>query len=251
LKKSTFLVLIILSSLTTAFGQKSMLDSSLTIPFIAVSYAVEFPTGDLQDRFGAFSSIGGQFGIKFKSNVYVSLKAHYLFGNRVKETEILDGIKTSEGGVIELGGGLSDPLFDMSGYSMFLSGGYVFPVLSPNPNSGIMVSGGFGILQHKIIIDFRDAQIPQLEADYKKGYDRLSNGFALNQFIGYVYFGNRKLINFYAGIDLTQAWTKNRRGYNFDTRSYDNVSRFDSMIGFRFGWMITLYRRAPQEYYYQ
>ena len=227
-----------------------MLDSSLAIPFIAVSYAVEFPSADLQDRFGTFSSVGGQFGIKFKSNVYVGIKAHYLFGNKVKETTILDSIKTSEGGVIEVGGELTSPLFDMSGYSIFLSGGYVIPVLSPNPNSGIMLSAGFGFLQHKIVIDYRDAQIPQLDEDYKKGYDRLSNGFALNQFIGYVYFGNRKLINFYAGIDLTQAWTKNRRGYNYDTRSYDNATHFDSMIGIRVGWMITLYRRAPEEYYY-
>lgn len=228
-----------------------MLDSSLTIPFIAVSYAPEFPTADLNDRFGTFSSIGGQFGIKFKSNVFVGFKAHYLFGNRVKETGILDSIKTHEGGIIEVGGGLTDPLLDMSGYSMFLSGGYIIPVLSPNPNSGIMLTCGFGILQHKIIIDFRDAQIPQLEDDYKKGYDRLSNGFSMNQFIGYAYFGNKKLINFYAGLDLTQAWTKNRRTYNFDTRSYDNATRFDSMIGIRFGWMITLYRSAPDEYYYQ
>ena len=91
---------------------------------------------------------------------------------------------------------------------MFLSGGYVFPVLSPNPNSGIIVSGGIGILQHKILIDFRDAQIPQLGEEYKKGYDRLSYGLALNQFVGYVFFGNKKLINFYAGVELTQAWTK-------------------------------------------
>jgi len=227
-----------------------MLDSNITIPFIGVSYAVEFPTADLSDRFGAFSSFGGQFGLKFKSNIFVGLKAHVLFGNRVKETGILDSIRTSEGGIIEVGGGLNDPLFDMRGYSIFLSGGYIFPVFSPNPNIGIIVSGGIGFVQHKILIEFRDAQIPQLEEEYRKGYDRLSNGIALNQFIGYVYFGNNKLVNFYAGLDITQAWTKNRRGFNFDTRSFDTATRFDSMIGFRFGWMITLYRRAPQEYYY-
>ena len=72
----------------------------------------------------------------------------------------------------------------------------------------------------------------------------------MNEFIGYVHFGKRKLINFYLGFDFTQAWTKNKRGYNYDEMQKDQQIHFDTMTGFRIGWMVTLYRRAPDEFYY-
>ena len=231
-------------------AQKRMIDSSLTIPMIGVSYGMQFPHADMGKRFGMYSGIGGQFGLKLKSRVYLGLKIHYIFGGNVKEDNILDNIRTSEGGIIEVGGELTDPILEMTGYSAFVSGGYLFPVIGPNPNSGILVTSGFGILQHRIKIDYRDAQIPQLNETYRKGYDRLTNGFAMNQFIGYMHFGRRKLINFYAGIEFTEAWTKNRRGYNFDQMRYDNTLRFDSSFGLRVGWMIALYRRAPEQFYF-
>lgn len=226
-----------------------MLDSSLVIPFIGVSYAVELPMADMADRFGTFSSLGGRFGLKLKSNFYMDLKVHYIFGGKIREDGILDSLRTSEGGIIEVGGGLTDPILEMTGYSAFLSAGYLLPVIGPNPNSGILISGGIGLIQHRIRIDYRDAQIPQLEEEYRKGYDRLTNGLAFNEFVGYVHFGKRKLVNFYGGIEFTQAWTKNRRGYNYDLRDFDNKRRFDAAFGFRFGWILALYRRAPEEFY--
>ena len=227
-----------------------MVDSSLTIPYIGISYGLHFPGGDLKDRFGLVNTIGGQFGLKFKSNIFLAYKLDYVFGENVKETDILDNLRTSEGGIIEQGGQLTDPILDLEGYTMSLMAGYVLPIIGPNPNSGILVSAGPCFLQHRIQIDYRDAQIPQLEGDYIKGYDRLTYGFGLNEFVGYMHYGKRKLINFYVGLDFMQTWTKNRRGYNYDELSSDNKVRHDNLLGFRFGWMMTLYRRAPEKFYY-
>ncbi len=181
----------------------------------------------------------------------MGLKIDYLFGNTVKEDDILDNIRTSEGGIIEIGGQLTDPIIEMQGYSISLLGGYLFPVFGPNPNSGILVAAGPTFLSHRISIDYRDAQIPQLEGDYIAGYDRLTSGWGLNEFVGYMYNGRKRLISFYAGFDFSQTWTQSVRGYNYDEMRFDNETRRDNMIGFRFGWMITMYRNAPQQFYYR
>ena len=229
---------------------QNMIDSSLTIPLVGISYTYQIPGNDMAERYGNNHNIGGQFAIKLKSGVYIGIKAHYMWGENVKQRGVLDSIRTSEGGIIEVGGGLSDPIIDERGYSIFFSGGYLFPIFGPNPNSGLLITGGIGFLQHQYMIDWRDAQLPQLEGDYSRGYDRLSNGFALNEFIGYMHFGKKKLINFYVGMDFIMAWTKNKRGYNYDLRSSDDQTHFDTLTGIRIGWILALYKRAPNEFYY-
>jgi hypothetical protein len=227
-----------------------MIDSAITVPYFGVAYSVNAPGGDLKDRFGILSSIGGQFGMKFKSNIHLAVKMDYVFGKNVKEDDVLDNLRTSEGGIIEIGGQLTNPIVDMEGYSISLMGGYVLPLFGPNPNSGILITAGPCFLQHRIQIDYRDAQIPQLENGYYKGYDRLTYGLGINEFIGYIHYGKRRLINFYVGFDFMQTWTKNRRGYNYDEARYDNDRRHDNLAGFRFGWLLALHRRAPEEFYY-
>lgn len=227
-----------------------MLDSAITIPFIGISYGFHNPTGDLANRSGILQSIGGQFGMKFKSNIYLGFKMDYVFANTVREEGVLDNIRTKDGGIIEIGGQQSNPILDIEGYTVSIMAGYLFPILGPNPNSGFLISAGPCFLQHRIQIDYRDAQIPQLEDDYISGYDRLTNGFGLNEFVGYMFFSKRKLINMYAGFDFMQTWTKNQREYNYDEGKADVEVRNDNMVGFRIGWILTLYRRAPDPYYY-
>jgi hypothetical protein len=104
-------------------------------------------------------------------------------------------------------------------------------------------------LQHKIRIDTRD-DVPLLDKEYVKGYGRLSNGLSLTQFVGYIYCGNKRLINFIAGFEFTQGFTENRRSYNFDTMSKDETKRFDMLSGIKVGWFFPIYRTAATQFYY-
>ena len=124
-------------------------------------------------------------------------------------------------------------------------------VLSPNPNSGIIIKAGVGYIQHWIRIRINeDKTIPSFEGDYAKGYDRLSSGLAISEFIGYLYMGNTRVLNFFVGFEFMQSWTTNRREVNFDTGMKDDGNRFDALNGFKIGWIIPIYKRTPKEYYY-
>jgi hypothetical protein len=91
---------------------------------------------------------------------------------------------------------------------------------------------------------------PQITGDYAKGYDRLTAGFNLNQFIGYYFMSKSRVLNFYAGFEFYQAFTKSRRDYIFDLMQKDESNHFDLFYGIKVGWMIPIYNRAPDKYYY-
>jgi hypothetical protein len=108
---------------------------------------------------------------------------------------------------------------------------------------------GAGLLQHKIRIEVQDNNVPQLDGDYRKGYDRLTNGLALTEFVGYLHCGNNRLINFFAGIELTQAFTKSRRDWDFSTMRKDDSNRMDLLFGIKVGWFFPMYKHAATAYY--
>ena len=105
-------------------------------------------------------------------------------------------------------------------------------------------------MQHKIRIEHQEHEIRFLEDDYLKGYDRLTNGLCLYQFAGYSLMSNNRLINFFVGVESYQGFTQGRRDLNFDTGLTDNAKRMDVLLGIRGGWVLHLYRRAPDEYYF-
>ena len=113
-----------------------------------------------------------------------------------------------------------------------------------------MFNIGAGLLQHHIRIENKDNNTPPVLDEYKKGYDKLTNGLSTREFIGYQYLSNKNILNFYAGFEFYQAWTECRRDYNFDTMEEDNTKRNDYLFGVRVGWILPLYQKAPNEYYY-
>ena len=52
-------------------------------------------------------------------------------------------------------------------------------------------------------------------------------------------------------LSLMRHLQKNRRAYNFSEKRQDTDARFDSSIGFKFGWMIPIYKRAPKDFYFE
>lgn len=250
MKKVAFCLLFVLG-----FGcvqaQVNVQDSSVYAPFVQANYGVQFPGADLNERFGWNSSIGGALLFKTKTNWIFGGDCNFMFGNNVDETSVLDPLRTTEGQIIDRNGEYAEISLFQRGYSMFGRFGRLFPVFSPNPNSGIVVTGGLGFLQHKIRIQNNNGNtVLALEGDYIKGYDRLSNGLAFREFVGYYYLGNKRLVNFFFGIELTQAFTQNRRTINYDTRTQSTDPRTDLQYGVQVGWIVPFYRRVAREFYY-
>jgi hypothetical protein len=233
-----------------SYAQVSIKDSSIATSLIGISYAYQIPGGDLAKRFLSNSAIGGSYLFKTKSNWLFGADGFFMFRDTIKETDIFSSIKTSDGNIIDGNGIFSEYRLQERGFNISSKIGKLFPVWGPNKNSGIVILAGVGLLQHKISIYEQDKTTPQIEGDYKKGYDRLTNGLSIDEFIGYMYLGNSRLVSFFAGFDLTQAWTKGRRGYNFDLRGPDNTKRFDILSGIKIGWILPLYSQAPDKFYY-
>ncbi|MBN4061824.1 hypothetical protein JYU20_01330 [Bacteroidales bacterium AH-315-I05] len=236
-----------------AAAQVNLKDSTVTVPLLNVSYSYQWPGGDMAKRFLSNSNIGVSLLVKTKKNWIFGVEGNFLWRDTIRGNSILDSIKTQPGEsgfVIDQNGEYGDIFLYERGFTVCLKAGKIIPFKKPNPNSGLLLLGGIGLLQHKIRIENKDKNVPQVQGDYAKGYDRLSNGILFTEFIGYQYLSNNRLLNFFFGVELMQAFTKNRRSYNFDTMQKDDTQRTDLLYGIRAGWTIPLYKKIPKEFYY-
>jgi hypothetical protein len=245
-----FVCCLLLAGFHPASAQVHVRDSTISFAMLGGTFAYQAPGGDMAARFGNNFNVGGTFQWKTKKNWIFGVDGSFIFSDQVKETNILDKISTSQGFIIGEDGYYDDVFLYERGFMFSAKAGKIFPVIGPNPNSGLMATLGVGLLQHKIRIEDKDNKAPQISDEYKKGYDRLTNGLSLTEFLGYINFGNHRLVNFMAGFEVTEAFTKNRRDFNFDTMMKDDKSRLDLLFGFRVAWIIPLYQRMPREFYY-
>jgi hypothetical protein len=212
------------------------------------SYALQWPGGDLADRFGQHFSAGLSTEWQTdKNNWIIGLDGHFIFGNQVR-TDVLAGLRTPEGLIYGNDKSPADIQLRQRGFYAGAKLGKLVLSSRQEPRSGLKVSLGVGFLQHKIRIqDDPSRAVPQLSQEYKKGYDRLTNGWALTQFIGYQKLANDRRLNFFFGLESMQAFTAGRRDFNFDTQSADNAARFDLSFGFRVGWVLPFYYGKGQD----
>lgn len=252
MKHISFWLLPFAFCLTTSIGysQKASRDSSEKVFMLCPSFAYQLPGGNLADRFGYNFNVGGSFMLKTKNNWLFGVEGQFLFGDQVNENHILDSISTQQGFVIGTNGGYADIFLYERGFHFLAKAGKVFPLISPNKNSGVTATIGVGLLQHKIRIQNDDENAPQVSGDYVKGYDRLTNGLSLTESIGWLYLGKNHIANFTFSFEFTQAFTKNRRSYNFDEMRKDETERVDLLYGFRVSWIIPFRKRVPKEFYY-
>lgn len=248
MKKAPFLLLLTLLS-GSLFAQYNVRDTSIAFPTVGVSFSYQSPGGDMRQRFGNNFAFGAVFQYKLRSNWIIGLEGRYLFSDNVRELNILDQFKTPDGNIIDGNGQYGMVLLYQRGLQFTLKGGKIFPLRVLNPNSGILFNVGAGYLQHNIWIDTPGSPIPFLENEYKKGYDRFTNGLALTEFIGLISFSSKKLVNFYAGFEFTQGFTQNRRSMNFDTGVRDDKQRLDLLFGIHMGWMFPIYKRVADKFY--
>lgn len=212
-----------------------------------VQYGIQNPGGDLEDRFGWNSTLGFGARYKFEAGWTLGVKYNWMFGNRVKETNMFDSILGPSDELIDKDGLFSVIRLNQRGHTMTLNGGRLFPILKNNKNSGILVDVGFGFMLHRIDIFASSLTVPQITEDYEKGYDRLTGGMAFNQFIGYQHLDLKKRINFQVGFSFQQAFTQSMRSIDFDTRTYNDTKRTDMLQGIRIGIILPVYTKKLTE----
>ena len=65
-----------------------------------------------------------------------------------------------------------------------------------------------------------------------------------------MFLARNRLVNWFAGFEIQEGFTTGLRGYQYDLMGPDNKKRHDILIGFKLGWMLPLYQKAPKEFYY-
>jgi hypothetical protein len=244
------LSLFILTFVSITSKAQNKKDSTQSIAFVRFEYGHFGVAGDLAKSFINSNIIGGSVGFKTATNWQFSLSGGGNFSTKVKDNGLLSNILNDAGDLTDADGELVKVVFEQRGYNVFANVSKILNIRNSNPNSGLITEFGLGFFQHKIKIDYRDGNLFQLDGEIEKGYDRLHNGIALRQFIGYQHFGPNNLANFYLGFELQEAFTKNRREYNYNTREYDKKQKTDILYGFRFGWIIPFKKRASEDFYY-
>ena len=227
---------------------KSQIDSVLGLPLIGIHFGGQMPAADMAKRFGPNLEAGGMLAYKTNKNWIFGVESSYLFGKNVKE-KVLTNLTNSDGFITDNEGFPADLRINERGFILTAFFGRVFNLSKNNPNSGIIFTLGGGYLQHKINIYDAQQKVAAVKGNLKNGYDRLTNGYTFSQFLGYLNLSENRLLNFYFGVQMYEAFTVSVRKFNYDTRLPDTKPRFDILQGVRLGWILPLYKRKPNDYY--
>ncbi len=213
---------------------------------VHTTYGLYGVGGDLGDRFGMSSIVGLELQRQSPRHGWVwSLRGGHLFGAQVKEINLFGDIATTSGDIITANGIFED--YRLRQFGWFVEGRLgkiVFP-MGPQ-GSGIRLDMGIGMLQHKIWIETPNNNSPQLSSEYKRGYDRLCDGLSLSQNLTYHYLSANRLINFQVGLDLIQAFTRERRSVRYDTGLPAHGERRDFLDGLKISWILPIYERSEK-----
>jgi len=215
------------------------------------TYGFQIPGGDLADDFGNGFSLGSSVEYLMPNNLIFGVGGGIIFGDKVKN-DVISDLRASDGFIIGINRGLADIQLKQRGFNVSAQVGKLFQLTEKTTRSGIRTTLGLGLLQHKVRIqnDFQ-AEVPQLNKAYLAGYDQLTNGLSIREFIGYQYLSNDGLVNFTVGFEFLQAFTKNRRSWDFKTNTLKNEPRLDLINSLKISWILPLYFKAnPEDIFY-
>ena len=222
------------------YYQEAPKNNEGTVMTVNILFGGHATAADLSDRFGSHLSTGLGLDLISKNDWLAGIQGVFYFGSNVNE-DVLFSLRNPDGLIFGGNGDIATIQLRMRGIYL---GGHVGRMFRFNSKkrSGIRATIGAGLYQHKVRIqDDPVVAVPQLNKTYKKGYDQLSNGLGLTQFIGYQHLGAMRRANFIIGIELTQGFTQNRRSFDFESRTEINNSRFDLAVGIRAQWLIPFY----------
>lgn len=210
-------------------------------------FGYHLPGGDLRLRFGSAFSAGLGTELITKNNLILGLEGHFFYGNEVKE-DPLSILRTPEGHIIG-----SDRL--LASVALRQRGMYVGALAGKlltfsEKRSGVRLTLGAGWARHKIRVQDDTESVSQLTGDYKKGYDRLSGGLGLQQFIGWQHLSENRRANWMIGFEFSQAFNNTLRDWDFTEMRKLDEQRTDLRFGIRAVWTIPFYVGNSKEVFY-
>jgi len=241
--------LVLTGAAFNACAQVNVSDSVVSAPMFDFAFGFQAPGGDFADRFNTSYTLGGALLHKTNKNWIYGAEGHFLWSDRINEEGLMTGLTTERGEVINQNGEYAFIRIGLRGYHFGGHFGRQWPVIGPNPNCGIFVTGGLGFTEYRIRFDVEDKLAPQLREGYEKLYDQRTNGLTVTESVGYRHLGNSRLVNFFVAFDLRQGFTRNRRDYNIDLGGGRPDGQFDLWYGVRVGWSIPMYQRAADAVY--
>ncbi len=245
-KYLTLFVFIIFSISVSAQeqGKKGVLNVGMTN--FSFGYGIEFPFGDMSDRFGRNLRFTVGAERITASNWIFGLEFSYMFGDTVKE-DVVSSLRLENGNILGADNSYAEVFTRQRGVFFGANFGKLIP-LNNKTRSGIRITCAAGLLAHYVRVQDQVESLPQIEGDYRKGYDRLTRGLAFRQFIGYQHISADKRLNFYVGVEFTQGFTSSIRDINFDTGLPANKDRrFDGLIGLKAAFILPFYRDYEDE----
>lgn len=250
--KFTFFYLLFVLFYFQLSGQDKTKDTEQNPGFISIfSYGYDLSAGNMNEDFGN----NFRFGVLptfyfYNSNFSIGLKFDYIFGYNVKKNTI-GNLLTYDNQIINTESSLSSLNISERGFYSGIVFSKIFAFDKNNKRTGLRCDFSLGYMSHWIRYNDELGKITQLSGDYLKGYDRKSGGFTISEFIGYQMLHQKSKINFVAGIDFIQGFTKNLRLYDYYDNSVENLKRKDLLFGFRLGWILPLYiEKNPEEIFY-
>ena len=227
----------------------SLLSAKTQDQQILIDYSYQIPIGSLSEDFGHNSSIGMSYMI-LKNNIITGVEGSFMFGNNIKNEDILSNITTNEGFLINSSGELNQVIFYQRGFNSHILFGKKLKK-DPNKLTGLYIYGGLGYIDHKIRIEADRSHLPQINDDYIKGYDNYSRGVSTKLYVNYMYLDKRKYATYNFGINFINAFIKNQRPYSFNEMSPNNQDwKLNQLIGMTIGVIIPINRKNEEKFHY-
>lgn len=219
---------------------------------IPICLMVGSPLGQLAVDYGNFGGLQVGAFYKSKSNFLIGADFSYFSSGDVRPNP-LRSLQVANGVMIGADGANSE--VGRSFRSLILpviKAGYTFraPIgAAADKSSGINMMMGVGYWGHRIRYADQSRNIPFLQSEYYKGYDRLAHGTCLQWDVSYHYLSENRTVNFLIGLSYTYGFLKERR-YDYERNIPAGATRNDQYLSVRLGWILPVYGQRTREMYY-
>jgi hypothetical protein len=206
------------------------------------------PLADMAKRYGADQSVGGGLERISDGNFILGLEGHYMFSQKVKD-DPLKNMRTAKGDIIGIDQGLARLSLRERGFYVGALVGKLL-VFNEKSRTGLRLTASAGWMQHWIRLQDDNQSVPLVTGEYSKGYDRLTGGIALNQYVGWQKLSKSRRANWYIGIECNQGFTNTLRDFDYAEKRKLDDRRLDIRLGLRAGWILPFYQKKAEEIYY-